>query len=51
MKSHQSGLVKKMSSRKGMVFTIEPGIYTNKFGARSEDTIALTGGKRKILTS
>ncbi|MEO0249381.1 MAG: Xaa-Pro peptidase family protein [candidate division WOR-3 bacterium] len=34
----------------GMVFTIEPGIYTASFGARSEDTIALAGGKKRILT-
>jgi len=34
----------------GMVFTIEPGIYTSSFGARSEDTIALISGKKKILT-
>jgi len=34
----------------GMVFTIEPGIYTTKYGARSEDTIALAGKRKKILT-
>jgi len=34
----------------GMVFTIEPGIYGSKYGARSEDTIALVDGKKKILT-
>ena len=34
----------------GMVFTVEPGIYTTKYGARSEDTIALVKGKKKILT-
>ena len=32
------------------VFTIEPGIYTNTFGARSEDTIALTKKGKEILT-
>jgi Xaa-Pro dipeptidase len=35
----------------GMVFTIEPGIYTTSFGVRSEDTVALIGGKTKILTA
>ncbi len=35
----------------GMVFTIEPGIYGKEFGARSEDTIALVKGRKKILTS
>jgi Xaa-Pro aminopeptidase len=36
--------------REGMVFTIEPGIYTSSFGARSEDTIALVGKNKKIIT-
>ena len=36
--------------KEGMVFTIEPGIYTTNYGARSEDTIALIGKKKKILT-
>ncbi len=35
----------------GMVFTIEPGIYTEKFGARSEDTVALLNGKARVLTA
>ena len=35
----------------GMVFTIEPGIYTPDFGTRSEDTIALVRGKKKVLTA
>ncbi len=34
----------------GMVFTIEPGIYTRRFGARDEDTIVLSKGKKRILT-
>ena len=34
-----------------MVFAIEPGIYTGDFGARSEDTIALINGEKKVLTS
>jgi len=34
----------------GMVFTIEPGIYTTKYGARSEDTLAIIKGKVKVLT-
>jgi Xaa-Pro aminopeptidase len=37
--------------KSGMVFTIEPGIYTTKFGARSEDTIAIIGKKVKVLTA
>lgn len=36
--------------KSGMVFTIEPGIYTTKYGARSEDTIALVGKKVRVLT-
>jgi len=32
------------------VFTIEPGIYTNKFGVRFEDMVLLTGKGSKILT-
>ena len=35
----------------GMVFTIEPGIYHKHYGARSEDTIALTDNKKRILTA
>jgi Xaa-Pro aminopeptidase len=35
--------------QEGMVFTIEPGIYTNTFGARSEDTVVL-GKDKEILT-
>jgi Xaa-Pro aminopeptidase len=34
----------------GMVFTIEPGVYLNGYGARSEDTIALIGKRKIILT-
>jgi len=37
--------------KEGMVFTVEPGIYTTTYGARSEDTIALIGKKKKILTA
>jgi len=36
--------------QKGMAFTIEPGIYTKSFGARSEDTIILDN-KKKVVTS
>lgn len=36
--------------QEGMVFTIEPGIYATKYGARSEDTIALVGKKKRVLT-
>lgn len=35
----------------GMVFTIEPGVYKKEYGSRSEDTIALVNGKKKVLTS
>jgi len=33
-----------------MAFTIEPGIYTTKYGARSEDSIAIVNGRERILT-
>ena len=36
--------------KEGSVFTIEPGIYLNKFGIRIEDTILLNHGKIEILT-
>ncbi|MBN2518502.1 MAG: aminopeptidase P family protein [Candidatus Altiarchaeota archaeon] len=35
--------------QKGMAFTIEPGIYTGAFGARSEDSIVLDN-RKKIIT-
>ena len=36
---------------KGMVVTIEPGIYLpGKWGIRIEDTIRVTSGKAEILT-
>jgi len=35
----------------GMVFTIEPGIYAKRYGTRSEDTIAIVNGKKKVLTA
>jgi Xaa-Pro aminopeptidase len=36
----------------GMVFTIEPGIYlTERFGARIEDDVAITGSGHDRLTS
>ncbi len=35
-----------------MVFTIEPAVYLpNKFGIRIEDSVAMIGGKLKILTT
>lgn len=36
--------------QKGMAFTIEPGIYTKSFGARSEDSVVLDN-KKKIVTA
>lgn len=36
--------------RECMVFTIEPGVYAPKYGARSEDTLAIIGKKVKVLT-
>jgi Xaa-Pro dipeptidase len=36
--------------QEGMAFTIEPGIYTTKYGARSEDSIAIVNGRERILT-
>lgn len=37
--------------KRGMVFTIEPGIYIpNRFGVRFEDMVLLKGNKTEILT-
>ena len=37
--------------KEGMAFTIEPGIYTTTYGARSEDTLAIVGKRVKVLTA
>ncbi|HNT96871.1 MAG TPA: aminopeptidase P family protein [Elusimicrobiales bacterium] len=37
--------------RKGMIVTVEPGIYLHgRFGVRIEDTVLVTGAGREILT-
>jgi Xaa-Pro aminopeptidase len=34
----------------GMVFTVEPGVYTKKYGIRIEDDVLIEKGKSVILT-
>lgn len=36
--------------KKGMIITIEPGMYTKKYGIRIEDDILITKNKPEILT-
>ncbi len=34
----------------GMIFTVEPGVYTKKYGIRIEDDVLIENGKPKVLT-
>ncbi|TAL48228.1 M24 family metallopeptidase [archaeon] len=42
--------IKKVTFQNGMVFTIEPGVYTKKFGCRIENDFLLQDGKLVQLT-
>jgi len=42
--------LKKIVFQKGMVFTIEPAVYTKNFGCRLENDVLMTRHGKKILT-
>jgi Xaa-Pro aminopeptidase len=44
------GPLSKEVLKDGMVFTVEPGVYSKKYGIRIEDDVYLVNGKCKVLT-